>query len=352
MHDLYPDMHQGRIATAKSIAIGPNGEVVVSMFSVARLLDTLGMEQFLFQKRYRTDRERIYAPFVDRHGQLWYETNEQLHRWVRGTRSDLSSLDGAFGARITDLDELPDGTMVVATDGNGLVLLRNDAVVGRIGHRDGMPSDRVNTAVVRGDRILVATNAGGCIVDHAQRDKVLRSWDVHAGLPSAEVFDIDADDRYIYFATPVGLCVAPLNSPVHARRPPRLSLQMLLSGDSVQSDHVIRNIPLGADAVIRMRAPEFASPGRMEYFMRQDGDILWSQVKQELSLAGLEAGPHRFEFKARILGSPWSEVVSLLVDDRATLVCHHLVQVFGLPPLHRPRRSDRMAHFPQAIPAS
>jgi signal transduction histidine kinase/streptogramin lyase len=313
MDDLYPDMHAGRIATAKSIATGPHGEVVASMFNVARLLDTLGKEQFLYEKQYRTDRERIYAPFVDRHGQLWYETSAQLHRWARGTPSDLSSLDSAFGARITDVDELPDGTMVVATDGNGLVLLRNDAVVGRIGHRDGMPSDRVNTAVVRGDRILVATDAGGCIVDHAHGDKVLRSWDVHAGLPSAEVFDIDGDDRYVYFATPAGLCVAPLNSPMYARRPPRLSLQMFISGDSVMSDDVPPTIPLGADALIRLRAPEFASPGRMEYFMRQDGDTLWSPAKQELSLAGLEAGTHRFEFKARILGSPWSEVVGLMV---------------------------------------
>ncbi len=303
-------------ATAKSLAIGPNDEVVASMFSIARLIDTLGTQMFFFQQKYRPGRDRIYAPYVDRDERIWFETNDHLYRWADERRTDFPALTGAFGPRITDIDELPDGTMVIATSGSGAVLLRDDTVFKVLNKSDGLPSDRLNVAVVRGDQVLIATAAGACIVDHSLGDVVVRTWSIHNGLPTNEIYDIDTDGRHVYLATSSGLCVVPRDRPDRRRHAPRITVRLESPSDTNATITAEWTVSLGTNVMIHLRAPEFEAPSMMEYVMRKDADTVWSVAQSELSLIGLDAGEHQFEFKARILGSPWSPVerIRLTVD--------------------------------------
>lgn len=295
----------------KAIAPGPEGKVVGSFFGIAELTDTLGHPTFITRSRYWRSAHRMYAPFIDREGGVWFETNAALHCFRNGARSDLGLGNGAFGSRITDVDQLPDGTMVIGTAGNGVVLLRNDRIFRRFGRAEGVPGDEVRAAVVRGNALLVATDAGACSIEDPTGLARIRTWNELQGLDGLDIKDIDRADSLILLATPSGLYTVPERTLPLQRPAPRIAGITAVVNDSVALKAPRMQVRAGDRVVLRIHGVHFSMPERMRFAMRMEPDISWSATDPEILMNMPPSGEHDLWFRAQVPGSPWGEAVKL-----------------------------------------
>lgn len=297
----------------KSLATGTDGTVAASAFGLAILEHGRHGPLFAYRKRYRETRDRIYAPHVMPDGTIWFETNERLHRLQRGAGpSEQIPLPGSKD-RITDIDALEDGTLVIATAGGGTLLVRDGKIIARFGTDGGAPSDQCRAAVVRNGRILVATDAGAYVITDPTGAPTIRAFQRSAGSPLRDVVDIDGDEQHLYLATPDGLCIVPL--PLHEpfNMAPLLSVEQVLVNDSIKPHTGTVEVLLGDRVTVVLSPIAYTAPGQVitEWSTAEDGP--WQPANREIQFSGLAAGTHRFHYRASLPSGPFSAIQSLTV---------------------------------------
>ncbi|HMC96323.1 MAG TPA: two-component regulator propeller domain-containing protein, partial [Flavobacteriales bacterium] len=297
----------------KSLATDQHGRTIGSFYGLADLVDTLGGPTFVFRTTYWAAAQRIYAPFVDAEGAIWFETNEQLHCWRNGEHIDFPELAPHFGSRITDIDALPDGTLVVATAGRGVQLIKDGKIIRTLDVGSGLPSDQCRAAIVRGEDILVATATGAAVVTDPLGAFSIRSWTMENGLPSGDVQDIDKLGNDLYLATPEGLCITPIDAEEQRSLPPRLRIMRLATRDSVLVPNDTVRIAHGSALEVGLHAFTFAHPEAVRYAFRHEGDTAWTAMSGVFTLDGLAPGTHIYQMRARKSDSAWSTPISLQV---------------------------------------
>lgn len=298
-------------AGLKAVATGGDGQVVASFFGIADLVDTLGHPMFITRSRYWPAEHRMYAPFIDHDGNAWFETNEHPHRLRGGVREEFPDLEDRCGSRITDIDQLPDGTMVLGTAGNGVVLMRNDRFLRRFGRHEGIPSDQVRAAVVRGNEVLIATDEGACSIADPGGQARIRTWGECEGLSGLDIKDIDRDSTTIYMATPAGLLAFAINAPAMSRAAPRLARIWGVINDSILRAAPFIQVRSADRLVLRVEAIHFSMPERIHYEMSPDFGTTWSTTDREILMNMPAAGEHELYFRARVPGSSWSNTLKL-----------------------------------------
>ncbi len=300
------------LAGMKSLAVGSADQVVASGFGIGELVDTLGRQMYVMRPGCWPDLQRIYAPYVDDDGPIWFETNADLHRYHRGVRTDFPELSVHFGARIMDIDALNDGTLVIASAGGGVQLVRDGKVSRSFRMADGLPSDQCHVAVVRNDTILVGTDRGLAMITQAMAASQVTTWDERSGIPSVDILDIDMVHGHFFLATPAGLIELPARQKPVRTTPPRLILQRVLVNDSIKMVDNNLSMPLGSVLKVDPHAITFGQPRLVRYAYQLDEDTTWHpQAVPRLTFGNLTAGQHTLHVRARKHDSDWSVPVSL-----------------------------------------
>ncbi|HOZ41587.1 MAG TPA: two-component regulator propeller domain-containing protein [Flavobacteriales bacterium] len=298
----------------KSLATGADGTVAASAFGLAVLEDGEYGLVFAYRKRYHAGIQRIYAPHVMPDGTIWFETMDLLHRLKKEEGTSVQVPIPGSHVRITDIDALEDGTLVIATAGNGTFLLRNGDILARFTTGNGATSDQCKAAVVRDGRILVATDAGAYIIEDPlgeQRIQVFRPTGVS---PLRDVEDIDGDDEHLYLATPDGLCIVPLPLKGPAVVRPLLHVQQVLVNDTTKALKDSVEMLLGDRLTIALTALAYTAPEqiRIEWSTSLDGP--WQPTERVTQFNGLTAGRHDFHFRASLPHGPWSSIRTVAVS--------------------------------------
>lgn len=296
----------------KSIVTGPRGEVVGCFFGCAFLEDVKGAEVLVIRKDITPVQQRIYTPFVDSSGTVWFENSALLHSWQHGRLRTFKELEPHCGARITDIDGLQGGRLVIATAGNGVLL------VDSLGQRsfgftraNGLPSDQCRSVVVRNGEILVATDNGGALISSANGHWQVVAWTTLQGLPTGDVQGIDRKGDSLFLATPEGLCIVPVRAQMPQARVPELrigSFEVNGGGLSLRDTVVIEQ---GDRASIGLRAISFGHPDLLAYAFSHGTDTSWHPLPSSiLPLEGLMAGEHHYRFRVRGPGREWSATIA------------------------------------------
>ncbi len=297
----------------KSIATGADGTVMASAFGLAMLEHGKDGPFFAFRKRYYAGHDRIYAPHVMPDGTIWFEIHERLHRLRKNDPTRVPFVVDGLEHRITDLDALEDGTLVIATAGSGTMLFHDGAVIARFDTRNGAPSDQCRAAVVRDGRVLVATDAGAYVVEDPLGSPHVQVFHRAAPAPVHDVMDIDGDHQHLYLATPDGLCIVPL--PLYAPAPmkPMLHIEHVLVNDSVQTRTDTLHMMLGDRFTIALTGLAFTAPDHVIHQWAPSSDGPWLSTGPHIQFNGSTAGTHRFFFRAALPNGPWSNIRSMTV---------------------------------------
>lgn len=106
--------------------------------------------------------EQLHSFLKDRKGDLWFSSDEGLFYYsLSGNIENIITKEELKGAKITTIEEGPDGKILAASFGNGLYII--DPVTWRrerITARSGLDSDHILSLTKRGNDIWLATLGG------------------------------------------------------------------------------------------------------------------------------------------------------------------------------------------------
>ncbi|WP_165823909.1 sensor histidine kinase [Pseudochryseolinea flava] len=145
--------------------------------------------------------------YKDKQQRLWISTDLELLRYYRDTVKVLSDDERwRLTVAVNDIQILLNGTVVLATNGEGIVFLKNDNIVGSIREDQGLSSNICNAICVDSDGILwVATNNGLNKIKGYPDSTAVDYMNVYDGILSNQVSDVLVSGDTVWVATSKGL---------------------------------------------------------------------------------------------------------------------------------------------------
>lgn len=264
--------------------------------------------------------DRAYSTFYDKQGKLWFSNTKGLHEFSKGKLKPFNK-NSLLTKRINDIKQLPDGTLVLATDGYGLLLTDGQDILHHITQLDGLASNICSELFVSGKDIWVITNKGINRICMDTSVPKVESFQYTNALLKNDVNDVYIDEDTSYFATNSGLVYFHNKKHNQLVEPPKALVT------SIVVDGIKRNIndlniklnPLNNKIAFYFTAIDFQNQD-MWYRYRLKPEDEWAETRvKRIEVSALEPGKYKFELQAKTINSDWGEPVFLSFDLKAKL---------------------------------
>jgi ligand-binding sensor domain-containing protein len=215
--------------------------------------------------------------------------------------------------RIVDLYKMPDNSIWIATNDNGVVLYKNDKVDTIIDENNGLSSNICKSLFVKDQYLWVGTSKGINKIDLSSR-KVVAQYNVSNGLASDVINSVYVDDSLVWVSSPAGvtyfkekdisdtsICNLDLTSIVVSGN------KLTDSSYRIQLSHRDNNISFDYTAI------SFKSAGEITYSYKLSGlDNAWNETKlTTLSYPSLPPGDYELLLYATNKFGKRSETISI-----------------------------------------
>ena len=309
----YLKEENGSLFVIKDFSIDPEGRLALALSSgVALLTDTkkhleLNMNQLKSGVNFFND--RAYSVFFNARGILWFSNFNGLNYFADHKEQTLQLKNLLANKRINDIDELPDGTLVVATDGYGLFLIKGNKILHQFTQKEGLASNICKKIYVSDNHVWVVTNNGinrVCLVDGRP---MVKSFEYTNALLRNDVNDVYIEADTSYFATNTGLVY--FNHIPHQNRSevPKALISSVEVNDKKRSLKEADMLLAAASNKIAFRFGVIDFQGQeMVFRYRLKADGQWIETRsRRMETSSLEPGKYTFEVSARTNNSPWGE---------------------------------------------
>ncbi|MEJ5963094.1 ligand-binding sensor domain-containing protein [Pedobacter immunditicola] len=253
--------------------------------------------------------DRAYSVFFDGKGILWFSNYNGLNYFTGHQERTLQLKDQLANKRINDIDELADGTLVVATDGYGLFLIKGNTILYQFTQKEGLASNICKKLYVSNNHVWVVTNNGinrVCLIDGKP---MVKSFEYTNALLRNDVNDVFVDADTSYFATNTGLVY--FNHTPH--QSPNEPLHTLISSVEVNDKkRSLKEQGILLDATrnkisFRFGAIDFQGQD-VVFRYRLNPDDQWIETRsRRMETSSLEPGKYTFEVSSRTSNSNWGE---------------------------------------------
>jgi signal transduction histidine kinase len=268
-------------------------------------------------------KDRTFCIHQDQSGAIWLGTINGLKRLNGKKLADPYLERPEFKARVNALAELSDGTLVVGTQGLGVLLWKNEHIQ-ILDAKTGLSSDIVECLHVDESGLLwVGTRKGLNRVElDRKRNVQIQVLTTFQGLPSNQINVIDSHGNHVWVGTSKGL------AHIYKQTKPETAGPRT---DTEAFTPVIQSLRVGQeswpltgelhfsyrqnDLVLQYTALDYLQRGKIRYRYRLNPSFNWNYtLDRTVNLAALAPGDYLFEVQAEILsgsGSYWSSPSSL-----------------------------------------
>lgn len=254
--------------------------------------------------------DRTLCIHQDFSGRIWLGALDGL-KWMNGRKLEGPPMSHpGLNVRINALAELPDSTLVIGTQGQGLLFWKNDRLFS-IGKDEGLTSDIIECLHVdhKGQLWAGARNGLNKIVFGGSRSPVIQTLTTHQGLPSNQINVIASSGDHIWLGTAKGLAHF-VDSPQlyggGASASPPLIQSFLVGQEAWPLSGPLHFRHWQNDIVIQYAALDFLQRGNISYRYRLGPSGKWTQTRSNtVNFPALPPGKYRFEIQAR-LSDMWS----------------------------------------------
>ncbi len=276
---------------------------------------------------------RKYSIFCDANNLAWYSAAGGLYSYDGKTIKPHPSIKKYAQEKITDINQTKDGTLILATYGNGLLFYKNGAVRYVLNKKNGLSNNICKRVTIHDDKVYTAT-ANGVTVFVYKNDKIsdLYYYTTSNGLASNNVNDIYADDSVICVATSGGLTLLNAFAKIEKAKPPLLyittakCLNRIINTDSTYTFGYKQNSIHFNFIAISYRAPE-----SIQYRYRLNNEKEWLYTRNtSVDLLYLPEGKYEFELSAKVLDSDWCKPVSFSFTIAPPFWRTYVFYVFGI----------------------
>ena len=205
--------------------------------------------------------------------------------------------------RIAAIVESNSGIVWIApSDDAGIIGIKGDQVVRRIGRQQGLTSDICRTLTLQNDYLWVGTDKGLNRIDLARPDRPIAQYTANDGLASNVINSVYVDSPMVYVGTPAGLSSFDASKVDRAACRCRLSwLDITVSGASRMDDtNHLRLSYRGNNIHFEYAGISYRSADNMTYQYRLAGlDTAWRNTRQTfLDYPTLPSGEYDLEVTA------------------------------------------------------
>lgn len=261
---------------------------------------------------------RGYTSFVSKDGTIWTDnTARGLISYQDEMTTYWQDRSQIFKVQINDIEELPDGTLALATQGEGLIFLKNGDfwVVDELLQ---LPSTIVNSLYLSGDDLWVATNKGVALVsaiDISRRQVTVNVYNRNDGLLTEDVADVVVWHDELILATERGLLRLPLDQGPEEEVYPQVLIQSLkVAGMDLSLSNNIELPNHLNNPSFSFLGISYRSQGKIRYRYRLKGyDQDWlNTANREVNYHNLSPGAYTFMVQAIDYKGHFSENVASL----------------------------------------
>ena len=297
----------------KKIALRPNKDAawVLGYTDIYQIIGAKS-SNIVEKSQFFNVKSRVFSVFEDHQNRLWASKQDGLYQLINDTLIKAPTLHKALETRIESMAELPNGSLVFATKGNGLVIWEGKKAI-NLTKNDGFTTDMLENVTTNAKgTIWVGTLAGL----HKVSQSPTGQWQVKAitlshGLPTNDINDIAPNTEGVFLATPKGLVFYRDKPTTLASRPPFLAY-FKASERMIDAAKPIELSANDNDIALTWQLVNCTMSGKIPYRYRLNPNAAWRFTQNRtVELASLSAGNYTFEVQAQNEDNVWS--ASLIV---------------------------------------
>lgn len=273
-------------------------------------------------KRLTEFQIRQFSHFIDHNNNLYISSSEGIKFLENDKLIDLSLNDSRLKVRTNYFTETKDGTIILATYGEGLIALKNHKLTSQVSIKTGLAGIICRKIINLNDTFYVATNGGISIFTCINGQlKVIRNITASDGLVSNFVNSIFIYNDHIYAATSKGLSILPIHQDkLTSSITPKLSLlSFTVNGENYPLDTTYEFEFSNYHFQINFISQNLSQNTEIVYrYKIRASDQTWIETKyNSLDLSNLPAGHYKIEIQARYKNSDWcaSKSISFIIKS-------------------------------------
>lgn len=257
---------------------------------------------------------RMYSCFEDKQGVLWIGARKGLYAIHKQRIQEYFNRDPLFTTRINCITELNDSTLILATFGHGIIILKNGKLLQQLTTQNGLVSNICKKVFVRDTTIYVSTPSGINLIRFSD-NKIVEIIQLNSNnfLPYNDVNDIYADSQHLYIATSNGL-IRMNHSTVDRvnARLPVLHIENVEAMGKSLPDSGLHELSFHQNNIrIRVSGIYFQLPKEVQYRYRLKENQPWQYTRSsEFDFPFLPSGEYQFMIQTGINGINWSDGVT------------------------------------------
>nr|WP_255695637.1 histidine kinase [Pedobacter sp. MC2016-14] len=296
----------------KNFSVNKNKNLAIAMSSgVMVLRDAINPLNFSLSTSGPTQdylENRAYTTFFDRKGSLWFSNIHGLHQFQKGNLISYYKKNTLFTKRINDIKELNDGTLILATDGYGIIFIKENRIIAQLTQKNGLANNICKKIFVKNDVIWVITNNGINRIRNNGDQKTIEAFEYTNVLLKTDVNDLYIDSDTAWFATNQGLVYFYNKKANQLNELPKVWISSIVANDQIfeLNDPNILLQPSFNTIAFRYNAIDFQNQ-EMTFRYRLKANASWTITKnRRIEFSSLAPGQYKFELSAKSANSKWS----------------------------------------------
>lgn len=252
-------------------------------------------------------KDRSYHVFYSKSGDLWFSNINGLSQLKNGALVKHFKKHALLTKRINDIKELNDGTLVLATDGYGIIFYKNEKIIRQITQENGLVNNVCTKSFIKNNEIWVLTNKGvNKITGYPQQINVA-NFDYGKDLLSDDINNLYIDDSTAYFATNRGLVLFKYNNQNITKNAPKVYVTSIFkNGERLPINQSNFTFETGKNTVLFTFSAVDFTTSDITYRYRLNDDLNWVETRtRRLDFSSLQAGDYVFEVNAKSQNGKW-----------------------------------------------
>ena len=254
---------------------------------------------------------RSYHVRYDNENNLWFSNINGLYQFSSGHLEMLFRKNLLLTKRVNDIAEMKDRTLVLATDGYGVLLIKNGQILNQVTQKQGLANNICKKLFIKDNAIWVVTNNGINRLLRESNKISVEAFEYTNVLLKNDVNDLHIDTDTAYFATNKGL-VYFYNKPTkQLQEPPKVLISAILINQEVVGLNGPKIVldPSSSSITFRYNTIDFQNQ-EMGFRYRLKSDANWTETKnRRIEFSSLSPGEYKFELCAKTNNSDWSKPI-------------------------------------------
>ncbi|WP_082120547.1 sensor histidine kinase [Pedobacter sp. BMA] len=270
-------------------------------------INNFEFNSFKYKEKEDFFKDRSYHVFYDRSGSLWFSNVSGLSQFIAGKLIKHFEKHPLLTKRINDIQQLADGTLILATDGYGLIFYKGDQIVKQVTQKDGLTNNICTKIFVKNDEIWVLTNKGVNKIADYPNNLSVANFDYGKDLLGDDINNLFIDDSTAYFATNKGLILFKYNNINISKNLPKVYVTSIIKdNERLPVNKGNFTFETGNNTILFTFSAVDFTTGDITYRYRLNERSAWVETRtRRLDFSSLQSGDYVFEVCAKSQNGNW-----------------------------------------------